>query len=290
MNYRVFGKTGWHISEISLGGAYLAGQDKDRSQENATSVVSRAIELGINYIDTAPYYGRSEELIGNALNGVDHSCYIATKFGLSPSDFDYKSDSVIKSIEQSLSRLRVPKLSLVQVHEVNVPGWDKIMATGYALTGLREAQKRGLCEKIGITGRAIPILAELAQTGEFDSILVYGDYHPASKLASEMIIPVATKYNMGIVIATVLANGLFTDKNVAQSLARLSGDEYARAKNIVDRLKQEPNTLAQSAFRYVLADKRISTIACGASNIAEIEEAALASDMNYLAHESLVLE
>jgi L-galactose dehydrogenase len=282
MNYRAFGKTGWQVSEISLGGAYLGGQDKDKAQENATSVVRRAIELGINYIDTAPYYGSSEELIGNALKGVNHSCYIATKFGLTSSDFDYKSDSVIKSIEQSLLRLHVSKLSLVQIHEVNIPGWDKIMATGYALTGLREAQKRGLCEKIGITGRAIPILAELAQTGEFDSVLVYNDYHPASKLASETIIPVATKHNMGIVVATALANGLFTDRHVDQALARLSGDEYTKAKNIIDRLRQEPNTLAQSAFRYVLADKRVSTIACGASNIAEIEEAALASDMDHL--------
>ncbi len=287
MNYRAFGKTGWQVSEISLGGAYLAGQDKDKAQENATSVVHRAIELGINYIDTAPYYGNSEVLIGNALKGINHSSYIATKFGLSPNDFDYKSDSVIKSIEQSLSKLRVSKLSLVQIHEVNIPGWDKIMATGYALEGLREAQKKGLCEKIGITGRAIPILAELAQTGEFDSVLVYNDYHPASKLASEMIIPVAAKYNMGIVIATVLANGLFTDQHVEQSLDRLSGDEYSRAKNIIDRLRQEPNSLAQSAFRYVLADKRVSTIACGASNIDEIEEAALASDMDHLPQESL---
>ncbi|MDQ1328521.1 MAG: hypothetical protein QG641_1806, partial [Candidatus Poribacteria bacterium] len=72
MNYRTFGKTGWQVSEISLGGAYLGGQDKDREQENATAVIHRAFELGINYIDTAPYYGRSEELIGNALQGFHH--------------------------------------------------------------------------------------------------------------------------------------------------------------------------------------------------------------------------
>jgi L-galactose dehydrogenase len=284
MNYRILGKTGWQVSEISLGGAYLEGQYKDREQENAAAVIQRAFELGINYIDTAPYYGRSEELIGNALQG-HQSCYIATKIGLNPKDFDYKSDSVIRSIELSLSRLRITKLSLVQVHEVNIPGWDRIMETGYALTGLREAQKQGLCERIGITGRAIPILSELAQTGEFDSVLVYNDYHPASKLAAETILPVALNQNMGIVVATVLANGLFTDTHFTQSLTHLSGDEYSRTEKLINRLRQEPNTLAQSAFRYVLADKRVSTIACGASNVAEIEDVAKASDMEPLSQE-----
>ncbi|MDQ1328520.1 MAG: Aldo ket red protein [Candidatus Poribacteria bacterium] len=72
---------------------------------------------------------------------------------------------------------------------------------------------------------------------------------------------------------------------ITQSLARLSGDEYSRTEKIIKRLRQEPNTLAQSAFRYVLADKRVSTIACGASNISEIEDVAKASDMDPLSQE-----
>ena len=65
MRYRRLGRTGWQVSEVSLGGAYLVGADPDRALENVRSVVSRALDLGINYIDTAPIYGmgRCEELL-----------------------------------------------------------------------------------------------------------------------------------------------------------------------------------------------------------------------------------
>ena len=64
MKYREMGRTGWQISEVSLGGAYLMGTDSEHAQESTDKVVKRALELGINYIDTAPLYGKSEELLG----------------------------------------------------------------------------------------------------------------------------------------------------------------------------------------------------------------------------------
>jgi len=68
MKYRRMGRTGLEVSAVSLGGAYLMGGDPERAQENACQVVRRA-DLGINYIDTAPLYGKSEELLGPALAG-----------------------------------------------------------------------------------------------------------------------------------------------------------------------------------------------------------------------------
>ena len=87
--------------------------------------------------------------------------------------------------------MRIPKLATAQIHEVNMAGWERIMERGGTLEGLREAQKRGLCERIGITGRAIPLLAKLADTGEFDTMLVYHDYHPCSQKATKAVIPSA---------------------------------------------------------------------------------------------------
>ena len=126
MKYRTLGRTGFKVSEVSLGGAGLAGRDPERAQESATSIVRRAAELGINYIDTAPYYGKSEELLGPALAAVDHKFYVATKLGLVPKDFDYTSDSVLASIEHSLKRLGLDRLDVAQIHEVNHAGWERI--------------------------------------------------------------------------------------------------------------------------------------------------------------------
>ena len=125
MKYRRMGRTGWQISEVSLGGAYLMGSDPERAQESTDEVVKHAVKLGINYIDTAPLYGNSEELLGGALEGVAEHFYVATKVGFDPPDFDYRGDSVLWSIERSLQRMRLPKLGTAQIHEVNLAGWDE---------------------------------------------------------------------------------------------------------------------------------------------------------------------
>ncbi|MBT4501587.1 MAG: hypothetical protein HOC74_27915, partial [Gemmatimonadetes bacterium] len=171
MEYRRLGRTDLEVSTVSLGGAYLMGGDPERAQESTCQVVQRAFDLGINYIDTAPLYGKSEELLGPALAGVKEPFYLATKVGFDPKDFDYRSDSVLWSLERSLKRLGLEKLTIAQIHEVNLPGWERIVEPGMMLDGLRAAQERGLCDYIGITGRGIPLLARLAATGEFDTVL-----------------------------------------------------------------------------------------------------------------------
>ncbi|MCZ6677721.1 MAG: aldo/keto reductase [Candidatus Poribacteria bacterium] len=281
MKYRTLGRTGLQVSEVSLGGAYLMGSEADRAQESTNAVIQRALKFGINYIDTAPLYGRSEELLGVAVEGVNQSFHIATKVGFDPEDFDYRRDSVLWSLERSLKRLRVPRLTIAQIHEVNLAGWERIMEPGGTLEGLREAQQRGLCDKIGITGRAIPLLAKLADTGEFDTMLVYHDYHPYSQKAAEVVIPSAAAQNMGVMIATVLAGGLFSDEpRRAKALADISeATEREKAHRVIERLRDVPGTVAQNAFRYVLADSRVSTIASGAANVSELEDVAQASEM-----------
>ena len=98
MRYRRFSRTKLELSEISLGGAYLGGEDPERAEENAKEIIVRAIELGYNYIDTAPLYGQSQRLIGLALQDLTVPIHIATKVGFKPEGFDYKQDSVLRSL------------------------------------------------------------------------------------------------------------------------------------------------------------------------------------------------
>ncbi|MBQ42166.1 MAG: hypothetical protein CME15_06865 [Gemmatimonadetes bacterium] len=287
MRYRRLGRTGWQVSEVSLGGAYLVGADPDRALENVRSVVSRALDLGINYIDTAPIYGmgRCEELLGRALEGEARPFYLSTKVGFEPEDFDYTRDSVLWSIERSLKRLGVPKLSVAQFHD-NQVSWERITAPEGTLEGLRAARQRGLCEYIGVTGRAIPLLTSLVETGEFDTVLAYHDYHPCSQVAAQDLVPAARAHDTGIVIASVLAGGLFGHRPRREELlASMAQTERRRALDVIERLQEEPGTLARSAFRFVLADPTISTIASGAASVSEIEDVAQASDMGPLSPE-----
>ena len=180
----------------------------------------RALDLGCNYIDTAPLYGPSEELLGKALAGERRPFYLATKVGFKPEGFDYRRDSVLQSLERSLTLLGLTKLTVAQIHEVNMAGWERIVEKGGTLEGLRAAQKQGLCDFIGVTGRAIPLLARLAATGEFDTVLCYHDYHPCVQLAAEEVLPAAAQSDMGVVLATVLAG-------VCTSLARTSARRWS---------------------------------------------------------------
>ena len=284
MEYRPFGNTGIRVSEVSLGGAYIGGTDPERATENAVEIVRRANDLGINYIDTAPLYGRSEALFGYALETAQSRMHVATKVGFDPEDFDYRRDSVLRSLERSLKRLRISRLFSAQIHQVSIAGWERIMERGGTLEGLRDAQERGLCDHIGITDRAIPLLAKLARTGEFDAVLVFHDYHPHSQQATEAVIPAAAANGMGIVVATVLASGLLADAPRRTTALEAIADrkERARADGVIRRLRDEPGTVPRNAFRYVLADSRVSTISSGAATETELEDVARASDMGPL--------
>ncbi len=288
MRYRRFGRTELELSEISLGGAYIGGNDPGRVEENARDIIVRALELGCNYIDTAPLYGESQRLIGEGLKDLTAPIHIATKVGFKPEGFDYKRDSVLRSLERSLELLRVEKLALAQIHEVNLAGEERILEVGGTLEGLREAQKRGWCDFVGITGRAIPLLAQLAATGEFDALLCYHDYHPCVQLAAEEVLPAAVETDMGIVIATPLAGGLYVEgeqqeRAVAQRFE--NPEERASAWGVIEGLRQEESSLPQSAFRWILADERVATVSSGASNVAELEEVIVAGTMEPLAHQ-----
>ncbi len=283
MKYRRFGRTELNVSSVSLGGAYIGG-DTERMEVNAIEIVSRAWEAGCNYIDTAPLYGESERLLGQALTVVNQPFFIATKVGFKPEGFDYKRDSVLTSLERSLGLLGVDKVTVAQIHEVNLAGWERIMEPGGALEGLREAQKKGLCQFIGITGRAIPLLAELAETGEFDMVLCYHDYHPCKKLAAEHVVPAAAANDMGIVIATPLAGGIFVEgKEQYEAVEQwFEEEDRPRVWGILEEMKRENSTLPQSAFRWILGDNRVSTVSSGSSNTAEWDEVVAAADMEVL--------
>ena len=283
MKYRRFGRTELNVSSVSLGGAYI-GRDTECMEVNTIEIVSRAWEAGCNYIDTAPLYGESERLLGQALTVVNQPFFIATKVGFKPEGFDYKRDSVLASLERSLGLLGVDKVTVAQIHEVNLAGWERIMEPGGALEGLREAQKKGLCQFIGITGRAIPLLAELAETGEFDMVLCYHDYHPCKKLAAEHVVPAAAANDMGIVIATPLAGGIFVEgKEQYEAVEQwFEEEDRPRVWGILEEMKRENSTLPQSAFRWILGDNRVSTVSSGSSNTAEWDEVVAAADMEVL--------
>src|SRR6476659_1488552 len=121
MRYRTLGRTGIQVSELGLGGLFVSRIGGDRSQ--ATAAVRRALDLGVNWVDTAPTYADSEEVLGAALQGVTQPYYLSTKLGGRPLPFDPKDKVALRrSVEESLRLVRRDHIDLLMIHEPDRPG------------------------------------------------------------------------------------------------------------------------------------------------------------------------
>ena len=121
-------------------------------------------------ISTLPPYGQSESLLGHVLSDTSCHFHLATKVRLEPEDFDYSADSVLWSLERSLKRLKISKLAVAQIHEVNIPGWQQIMRPNGALAG----QPGILTSWICATERVIPVATKQQMGIEQHRWIIYG--------------------------------------------------------------------------------------------------------------------
>ena len=122
MEYRTLGKTDLEVSIISFGAAPLGSEYRKIDESEGISAVHTALDLGVNFIDTSPYYGRtkSEIVLGKALRTVNRNqYYLATKVGrYDLQNFDFTADRVIESVDQSLTRLNTDYIDLIQCHDI----------------------------------------------------------------------------------------------------------------------------------------------------------------------------
>ncbi len=202
---RTLGKTGYKATVLGFGGAYL---NKEITKEDAVSVLHKAIDSGINYIDTAANYGDglSEEYIGEVMKTRRKEVFIATK-----TDLRGKDESA-EQINTSLRKLRTDFLDLIQLHCVNTEAeLKKVMARNGSLSAVVEAKKAGKTRFIGITAHNWPVLAAALEVYPFDTVLL-----PLSALDysfydfSTMILPVVEKHNIGVIGMKSLGGGVLS--------------------------------------------------------------------------------
>ncbi len=202
MHERVrFGRTGLAVSKLAFGGIPI----QRISRQDGVRLVSGALELGINFIDTAHSYGHSEELIGEAIRTVRRdSLVIATK---SPAT-DRKG--FLADLEESLRRLRTNYIDIFQFHGVSSrEKMAGVMGPGGALEGMEEGIRAGKIRFPAFSSHSLPIAAEMIGTGRFDAIQVpfnFVDYK-----AAEEVIPLARQADMGIIAMKPLGGGLLDD-------------------------------------------------------------------------------
>jgi len=182
MEYRVLGRTGLSVAVLAFGAGpvsgLMTGDDEDRQHE----AVQRAVQLGINWFDTAPGYGqgRSEQALGRCLRLVPERVHIASKVRIQEDDFADLPGAVRHSVEATLARLGRSSLTLLQLHNGITPNRydepdsispDDILRPNGVLGALRALQRERLVHFIGLTGTGRPdALRAVVRSGEFDTI------------------------------------------------------------------------------------------------------------------------
>ncbi|MFO7952677.1 MAG: aldo/keto reductase [Bacillota bacterium] len=202
MPLRKLGKTGALVSILGLGGAFTLAAG-DRAKE-AEKIIHRALERGINYIDTAPSYGSSEKNIGQAIKDRREDLFLASK------TLDRTYEGTMKLLHQSLQRLQADYLDLLQVHGLHsADELEQVMDEGGALEALTELKSEGLVRFTGISGHRDPqVLLEAIKRYDFDCILLsLNPADPYYQPLQEEVLPLAKEKDMGIIAMKVTAYG-----------------------------------------------------------------------------------
>lgn len=204
MKYRVLGRTGLQVSIIGFGGIPI----QRVSTAEAESIVHRALDLGINFFDTARGYTDSEEKLGSVLRHRRNEAIIATK-SMARTAKDMASD-----IRASLKALGVDHIDLYQLHNIKHKGaLEKVLGPGGALEALLQAREAGLIGHIGITGHIKEFLLETLRIPEIETVQF--PFNPVESNGVRELLELSVQTNTGIIVMKPLAGGAFSNAGLA---------------------------------------------------------------------------
>jgi len=256
---RRLGRTNLEVSQVGFGGTWIA----ELNAEEASSVVRHAYDLGINYFDTAPLDGDSEEKIGNALQDVRSKCILATKTASRT-----KKESLTE-VHNSLKRLRTDHLDIIQLHGIDSEETlAKAISADGSLQTCKEARREGLVDFVGITGHKPRVLAKAVKSGEFDTVLV--PFNVVTRQALEELLPAAKTNDVGVVAMKPFSAKTST---LITCLYQPSLSLVSDEPELQTLLGKNKNAMAESALCYVLSQD-VSTVIPGLRSINEVDAAA----------------
>lgn len=219
MEYQQLGKTHMIVSKISIGGGTLCDALYGKLDfEEAKRTVIEALKRGINYIDTAPFYGEgdSETNVGRILKDVPREAYyLATKTcryeRTGQGQFDFGYERTMKSIDESMKRLGVGYIDLYQLHDVEFADNIEEVING-AFRACLELKQQGKIRAIGINGYPLSVLKQGIEkgNGKFDTVLTYARYILTDDSLLDYL-PFFNANNIGVICAAVQAMGMLTN-------------------------------------------------------------------------------
>ena len=261
MPMRNLGRTGYRVGIFSLGGQ--AAVEQPNNEAVAVPIVERALDLGVNYVDTAAAYGGpqrwSQRYIGKVMKRRRKEAFLTSKTN------DRTRDGSLRLLEESLRLLNTDHLDLWQIHNLSrLEQVDEIFAPGGAMAALQQAREQKMVRFLGVTGHADPdVLMEAIRRFEFDTLLLAlnaADPHHLS--FAEKLLPMAVEKQLGIIGMKIPARGRILDSWTPPPLDQ---------QREIER-PARPGTLKMREALYYVLSLPVSTVIVGCDSVAQVEE------------------
>ena len=322
MNYRTLGRTGLKVPEVGFGCGNVGGLMVRGSLEEQVHAVQRALDMGVDYFDTAPGYGDglSETNLGLVLKKLKPQVHVATKVHVRDDGLKDIRGTVRRSIEDSLRRLDCDSVDLLQLHTQVVMergGGDRsealslhdVLGNDGVADAFDDLRSEGLIGFLGLTGAGdADALHQVVDSGRFDTIQAhYNLLNPSAGVAVppgfatydfHQLIDHAAQKGMGVVVIRVMAAGALAGPAARTGRASPSvggalvagGDydtEIERADTLDFLVSGDVGSRAQAAVRFALMHPGVSTVLVGISGVSQLEEAAACSGKEPLPEEAI---
>jgi len=278
LHIRKLGRTDMRVTQVSLGGVGIGGMRTTDDDEVGIGILQRALDLGINYVDTSPHYNESERRIGLALRrmgGRPSGLQLSTKIGLHPARRgDYSGATARWSLENSLRVLGVDAVDAVLVHDP--PSMDPVLAPGGALEVLEQMRGEGKLRWIGISPRNHAILRTAVRTGRFDLILTFSDYNLVRQTALP-VIQEAADAGVGVMLGHVFLAGMLAGPDPAEIGTNRGIPERFRPDIPVARdwwlwARERDVSLRAVALQFAMRQPLIGAVLVGADTAGQVDD------------------
>jgi aryl-alcohol dehydrogenase-like predicted oxidoreductase len=280
------GKSDLYVSEIGLGCMSL-GTD----EAAARRIIDEALDLGINFFDTADLYDRglNEEIVGRALEGRRSEVVLATKVGnrIIPGRdgwvWDPSKEYIMEAVKDSLRRLRTDYIDLYQLHGGTME--DPIDETIEAFERLKE---QGWIRWYGISSIRPNVIREYVKRSNIVSVM--NQYSILDRRAEEAVIPLLQEHGISIIARGPLAKGILTDRGghkAAGGFLDYAEEELHALRDQLQQIAESKRSLTHTALRYCMDQPAVGVTLAGASSVEQLRENAAASQAPPLTEEEL---
>lgn len=267
MNTRPLGKTGLQLPILSFGASSLGQEFRSVNLDEALESVRAALDCGLNFIDTSPFYGRgmSEVLLGIALRGVPRESYtLCTKLGrYDLQHFDFSAKRVAESVDVSLHRLGTDHLDIILCHDIEFVPMQQIVDV--TIPALRKIQQAGKVRFIGFSGYPMKIFKLILDQTTVDCVLSYNQYTLQNTRFADEVVPYLKAKGVGVMNAGPFSARLLTNAPLPKWLKEPENVKAA-ARQAAEHCAKQGVDIAKLAVQFSIANPDITTTISGSAN------------------------